>query len=511
MGARITESPAAKRLYRAVILAVLIIYGASCAGSIRTALPWTDEGWFADPAYNLLTRGVLANSTLDPTFGFGAARVTGINRHTYWIMPLYLLAQTAWYRLIGFDLFSMRELSLFWGLAALAAWFFVLRDLLHDEAIATGAIAFMALDFHFIWASTTGRMDMMAVALGFAALAVYLHWRADHFLPAVFAANCLMAAALFTHPYAILLFLDLAILVLLFDARRLFRITSLAAAAAPYLAGLVAWGRYIMQDTASFRAQFGGNAAARYDGLLLFTSPWTAVYREVTKRYLEYYGVAFYSTGLSRLKLLILLTYIAAVVGILLVRKLRTHPRYRILLLMTSLHCFLLMAFDGKRVWTYLIYIVPMFATLLAVFVVNCWRDRLFPRPALAAACALFLAVQCATTWSRIWHDDYDRRFLPVTQFLSSHAKTAKVIMGPSELAFQLGFHGNVVDDTRLGCRSGKQADYIVIDTLGYAASIMHLRDDDPNCYHYIHSELAHDYRTVYDAGGYTIYQRWTD
>ena len=508
MDARITEPPAATRLHRAVMLAVLAVFVASSAGSIRTNLPWCDEGWFADPAYNLLARGVMANSTLDPTFGFGAARVTGIDEHTYWIMPLYILAQSAWYRLIGFSLFSMRTLSFVWGLAALAAWYFALRALLHDAAIATAAVAFIALDFHFVWASTTGRMDVMALALGFAALAVYLCWREEHFMRALLAGNCLMAAALFTHPYAILIFLDLAILSLMFDARRLLKIRSLAAAAAPYLAGMAAWGLYIMRDLPSFRAQFGGNAAARYDGLLLFRAPWTAIRREVAGRYLSYYGAASYNAGLSRLKLLILVTYLAAIIGILLVRKLRRHPGYRFLVLITALHCFLLMAFDGKRVWTYLIYIVPLFATLLAVFAVNCWRERLLPRGLLAAACLLFLTVQCATTWSRVSHDDYGRRFLPVTKFLASHAGKTELIMGPSELGFQLGFGTNLLDDTRLGCRSGKQADYIVIDKLGYAAAISFLEGDDPKCYLYIRKELAERYRTVYDAGGYTIYAR---
>jgi 4-amino-4-deoxy-L-arabinose transferase-like glycosyltransferase len=509
MDTRSTEPPAATRLH-AVILAVLVIYGASCASSIRTMLPWCDEGWFADPAYNLLARGVMANSTLDPTFGFSASRVTGIDRHTYWIMPLYILVQSAWYRLIGFNLFSMRALSFVCGLAALAAWYFALHALLHDRAIATAAVAFLALDFHFVWASSTGRMDILALALGFAALAVYLCWREEHFMRALLASNCFMAAALFTHPYAVLIFLDLAILSLLFDARRVLKIRSLAAAAAPYLAGMVAWGLYIMREPSSFRAQFAGNAAARYDGLLFFRAPWTAIRRELTNRYLGYYGAASYSTGLSRLKLLILFTYLAAIIGLLLVRRLRRNPGYRFLLFMTALHCFLLMAFDGKRVWTYLIYVVPMFATLLAVFVVNCWRERLLPRGLLAAACLVFLIIQCATTWSRVLHDDYDRRFLPVTQFLASHAGKTKLIMGPSELAFQLGFGNNLLDDTRLGCRSGKQADYIVIDKLGYAAAIAYLQGDDPKCYSYIRKELAERYRTVYDAGGYTIYARQT-
>ena len=293
--------PTIQVLRRGILAAVLVVYIASCAASIRTTLPWCDEGWFADPAYNLLTRGVMANSVLDPTFGYGAARVSGIDRHTYWIMPLYILAQCAWYRLTGFGLFPMRALSLGCGLLALAAWFSVLWHLLRDRAIAIAATAFLALDFHFIWASTTGRMDMLAVCLGFAAMAVYLHWRRDHFPRAVLAANCLMAAALFTHPYAILLGLDLAILMLLFDARRLVRISTLPLAAAPYLAGLAGWSLYILQDPAGFRQQFAGNAGMRYDGLLLFRAPWLAIQREVAWRYLRYYGLAPTSVGLSRL------------------------------------------------------------------------------------------------------------------------------------------------------------------------------------------------------------------
>ena len=147
MDARIPEPLVNERLRCGVIVvAVLVIYRASSASSIRTALPWCDEGWFADPAYSLLTRGVMANSVLDPTSGFGAARVPGIDRHTYWVMPPYILAQSAWYRLIGLGLFSMRALSLFWGPLALAAWFLVLRALLRDPAVASAAMAFLALN-----------------------------------------------------------------------------------------------------------------------------------------------------------------------------------------------------------------------------------------------------------------------------------------------------------------------------------------------------------------------------
>lgn len=36
----------------------------------------------------------------------------GVNRHTYYLMPMYLVAQVGWYRLKGVSLFSMRLFSL---------------------------------------------------------------------------------------------------------------------------------------------------------------------------------------------------------------------------------------------------------------------------------------------------------------------------------------------------------------------------------------------------------------
>src|ERR1019366_9170875 len=97
-----------------IVLAVL---------SAHVNLPGTDEAWFASPALNLITKGYFGTSVLDPTAAFRTNNLTGINQHTYWIVPLYPLVQAAWYLVVGFGLMQLRYLSAVWGLVAMWAWY----------------------------------------------------------------------------------------------------------------------------------------------------------------------------------------------------------------------------------------------------------------------------------------------------------------------------------------------------------------------------------------------------
>src|SRR5438067_2435947 len=91
--------------------AAIALYLVLVVSHLRTLLPWCDEGWFSDPALNLMTRGVIANTVLDPTAAWRQVRLDRIDQHAYWILPLYVDAQAGWYTLVGFGLFSMRAPS----------------------------------------------------------------------------------------------------------------------------------------------------------------------------------------------------------------------------------------------------------------------------------------------------------------------------------------------------------------------------------------------------------------
>ena len=130
-----------------VILPILLVFVALAVLCAHTNLPWSDEAWFASPALNLITKGNFGTSVLDPTASFRTNNLTGIREHTYWIVPLFPLAEAAWFRVMGFGLMQVRYLSILWGLVALWAWYRMLQILSGDERVAVLAMGLMAVDF----------------------------------------------------------------------------------------------------------------------------------------------------------------------------------------------------------------------------------------------------------------------------------------------------------------------------------------------------------------------------
>ena len=87
--------------------AAVLLHIALSAGHSFTQRPWSDEGAMASPAYDLLHGGSMGTRLWEEA----GSTFAGVNRHTYYLMPLYLVAQAPWYRLTGISLFSMRLFS----------------------------------------------------------------------------------------------------------------------------------------------------------------------------------------------------------------------------------------------------------------------------------------------------------------------------------------------------------------------------------------------------------------
>jgi len=67
---------------------------ALAAATAQTRLVAPNEGWFADPAIHLATQGFFGTTILDSS----GTWLEGLDRHTYWILPLHPLALAAVYR-----------------------------------------------------------------------------------------------------------------------------------------------------------------------------------------------------------------------------------------------------------------------------------------------------------------------------------------------------------------------------------------------------------------------------
>lgn len=498
------------RAYQGVATAVLVLYLLFTAGTALTKRPWSDEGWFASPAYNLANHGYMGTSILESVEPRGQQK--GIDKYTYWVMPLDIVAQAAWYKILGFGLFQMRMLSAFWGLLAICSWWVIVYTLSRDRNLALLTSSIIALDYAFITGASFGRMDMMCAALSFAAFAAYLALRERNLTAAILVSQTLVAASGLTHPYGILGLAGLIFLTLYFDRKNV-RFRHVAIALIPYVVGAVAWGLYILQSPSLFVSQFVGNATAgsnnvgRLDGL---TSPLSALYREITLRYLVAFGLGGHSAGTSSLvslKILILLTYAVGILGVLFTRSIRTHRGFRALLYLTGIYFLILTIVDGQKLSWYLVHMIPLFAALLAAFLHWLWFNTRWLRWPIVAAMGLFLMLQVGGIVLRIRQNSYQKSYVPAINFLKRNANPSSMIMGSTELAFGLGFNSNLVDDIRLGYYTGKKPDFIVVDEI-YQDAFKGVETQDLDVYQHVLDTLAKEYHAVYDHGYYKIYAR---
>ena len=495
--------PKSHLLAGALVLAVYLFLSVATAVTER---PGTDEGYFANPAYNLMSKGSFTTTVLETA----GTPFQGMDRHTYWVMPLHPLVLSAVYKLFGFGVFSTRGLSIFFGLVALVAWFIIVRSLFNRVFLAFLVTALLSCDYIFIVCAASGRMDMMSAALGFAALAVYLLLRERRLPLAVLLSQALVAASGMTHPMGLLPFFGVVLIAICFDRKRI-GLKHVALAVVPYAIGGVAWGLYILQDPQAFLSQFGGNATmgsdenigGRFVGLF---SPFTGLKLELVYRYLANFGFGR-ATGAAKMKIAFLFLYVVGILGSLLISQIRRLPNYRVLLGLTVVYFIGLTLIDSQKAYYYLVHIVPFYLTMVALFLSWCWsRQGLATKFVALVLCGIPL-LEMAGLLYRVRQDNYRNSFLPAVTFLREKSAGQGAIAATSGTAFGLGFPENVLHDPRLGFNTGKRFDYIVIDPeLRYAIDTS--KDRDPKLYEHTMRLLEGDYALVYDHRSYAIYAR---
>jgi uncharacterized membrane protein len=489
----------------AAACAVAVLFLSLAVAVALTERPRVDEGFFANPALNLIRTGVMGTTTIETA----GTNLDSMKRHTYWVMPLHLVLQAAWYEVFGFGLFRMRAISMVFGLIALVSWFVIVERLGGDRRLALLASALTAFDYVFVTVGADGRMDMMSASLGFASYAVYLRLRERGLTSAVLLSQSLTVAAGLTHPNGgTVAFVGLLFLTLYFDRERL-AWKHVMAACVPYLVGALGWGFYISRDPAAFLPQFTNNATMnnRMGGL---TNPLRALLDEVTIRYPTVFGLARHSvgrTGPIYLKSLVLVGYLVGVFGVLLVRPLRRRANLRVLLVLLALAFVIVAILDGQKNSYNMIYVVPYYATLLAAFAWWCWMQRRVPRILIALALACLVMLQVGGLLYRARQNTYANGYAPVINYLRSNGAPSRVVMGGSGLGFGLGFPDTLVDDIKLGYHSGRRADFVVIDP-EYDTAMNASRGRQPAIDEHVARVLTEEYRKVFEQGGYRIYER---
>ncbi len=498
-----TNSSFKFRRHSILIFAAILLFLILTIGSSITNRPQIDEGMFASPALNLATDGFLGTTVLENE----QSPLTRIEERTYWVMPLFLLNVAASFKAFGMSLFTMRLVSVFWGLVLLAAWYFIVLKLSGNRNIALLSLFLIAGNYTITDTASLGRMDVMSAALGFSALAIYLYRREENLTYAVLFSQCAVVLSGLTHPNGVFAFFGLLFLIIYLDFRRL-NLKIFAVALLPYLVGGTAFGIWIFQDFEAFKSQFIDNAlmGGRMSGA---SSPFSGIVREFTEKYPHAYGLGANSGGHSGpiyLKSLIILSYIAGVFGVIFTKSLRRNRNYFILLVLTGIYFVLMSLIDGQKQTPYLVHIIPFYCALCAVWLEWIWRGRIVPRPLLIAAVAGLMLLQTGGMAMRIKQNTYGNYYLPMAKFLKENTAENELIMGGADVAFDLGFPENHVSDGRFGYFTGKRPKFIIYDS-AVEDSWRGAKELSPQLYEHL-PRLLQEYEVVYENAAYKIYRR---
>jgi 4-amino-4-deoxy-L-arabinose transferase-like glycosyltransferase len=467
-----------------------------------TAPPVEDEGWFASPAYNLIHHGHMGTSVLDPNGYILRPKFVGLETHTYWVLPADLVAQTIWYKAVGFGLLQMRLLSIAWGVLAIVATWLVVTRLARDEKVADLAAVLLGFDLLFVEYGTMGRMDVMCLALGLTGQAVYLALREKHFGWSLFLSHLLAAWSGLTHPNGLIPLAGLLILQAALDWRR-GRLAYLALVALPYALSAVPYVLYIEQAPEAFSAQIAANnvAGGRYYYML---HPLRGITEEIN-RYRIYYGLTADANALAWVKGFVPLVLFGCLLfqGV----RFRQLGRGERLLLVCGVMPVLLLTFLNFKNAYYLLFAIPYLAANAACGFSTLWRGGGWRRWTAAVAVGGLLLVNVATTLKRgVALKAHGAEFAEIADVVRPLLPSAgpKLTAMP-QFAFLFGFDRVAQDDT-LGFFTGRRTN-LVIDRPFTSQEVAEIRRLEPEVLAHRVKVLASEYEPLYRGPTFTVYR----
>ncbi len=486
-----------------LLAAVLLLVGSSWLAANK--MPWCDEGWFANPAYNLAFKGKMGSNVLEPSGHFLNAYLSGVRERTYVTTPAHMVALAGWYRVFGFSLMSTRGYSIVWCTAALLAMFLLVRRAFPNGLAAGIAAIMMAGDFAVQWGAADGRMEAATLSLSLWALLAYLRWRERNFALAVLVSQMLLASAVYMHPFAMLVGLVLPVWALVFDRQRL-RWSHLALAAAPYLALGATWLPYILESPGDFRAQFFANATGATAGRLSsLLEPWTMVARELARQTAIFGAWGWWGLEESPRSTLLLPLYFGGLVWFWKTRR-KWEGQARMFWVAVATVILTLTFLNGFKFFVYMLYLFPFYDAVLALWVWSLWNRRGNHRVAAVAVATVFLALQMSRTVTHGRVHEYDRDYLGAVRVLQSERAQGRSIVGTAALGFGLGFAG-FSDDWRLGAYSGLRPDVLVIDH-SYRDFARRFEQKEPRVFEHIRHTLTTEYCLSQRFGSIWILRR---
>jgi 4-amino-4-deoxy-L-arabinose transferase-like glycosyltransferase len=457
-----------------------------------TNLPLCDEGFYGVPAHILSVTGHLRNPVVETA---GRRGLQGIDRSLFWMGPLAFALQAVAFKIFGLSFLAQRTLSVVCGAGATWFWYLALRRLIAERVAALAAVVLSA-DFLFIALSSRGRSDIVSLFFGMLALAAYMHWRERSLSLALIAANLACAASGLVHPCGgVSALIALVVLAVCLDRKRL-SLGHLALVAGCYGgAALIWWFVHISQDPHLFVTQFIGNVRWR------LRAPSKGRITGELYRYITAYDLQ-HGAGIKSVRYLIPIVYLGAALYCALSRGLRRQAG--ILLLMFSGIYLSYILLEGTKQGWYLVHILPLFASFVAISGYSLWTSGKLPARMIAVAVALTVLIGPATSVYSASHRNLQQQYLPALAFLNQTLQPKDLIFARSQFYFGLKCKSCLRDDEHLGYYSGRRPNYIVMD-LDYEEELEDFGAAHQTAYEDIKQRLARDYTEVFHNPAYRV------
>lgn len=249
MTAAPTEAALPRSASGPVIAIALFVAGIALLARVVLSLfpdlpaTWRDEVLFAQPPVELLRHGKLATPLL-------ADVLPGVEERTYWMPPLYFLVLAAAFAIAGPGLAVMRAVSLVSACVVLALTYFIGRRCGLGRTTALIPLGALAIDPVFVRGALFGRMDMLTLSLMLGAALLVGAGAGRRWLDPRLLSGAVAGLAFLAHPFGIAA-------ATVFPAQRVRQGASydLRRPLLGYLAVLIPWLIYVIQDLADFREQ----------------------------------------------------------------------------------------------------------------------------------------------------------------------------------------------------------------------------------------------------------------
>ena len=473
-----------------IIIIPIIIFLILGTSLVFTNRPITDESWHASTAVNLLREGVMRNTNFISWGDIGPSMYS----------PLFLFNEALVIKIFGISLFTIRFLSLFWGLMGLIAIIFLLKKIINNKIVLFLSLLLVSTDMFFLKSSSTARMDIMSASLTLIAITLYLYLREKKFTLAVFLSNLFICLSGLSHFNGILGLIALIFLIIYLDRKKI-NLKIILIAIIPYFIGGIFYGIYIFKNYDFFVNQFNNAVKPNITTINLLK----LIHDEFIYRYLYAYGLSPEQSSIfSIIKLPVIIFYFICLIIFPIFVKEKDKKIFWWILL------FYFIVFTLEPIYkteSYICWITPFFI-ISASLIFDKFNVKRALKIIFIFCFIAILIISVSRTVYSINRNDYQNKYISdLKQFNEKYYNGGK-IYGPGEITFYYGFNDNIIqDDYTLGFYTGILPEYIATSS-DYEETFENFKTVNVEIYNHIKDTMGRKYIKIFEGNYFTFYKK---